>query len=83
MTSLFNFEDRVHTGVCPTLSPCLSYFHDSYVRLLEHIEFPAEPRLECRRRREATLLSIGGELGSCLSSFPSGSDEDEPTDDSP
>ena len=34
MTSLFHFEDRVHRGVCPELSPCLCYFLVYYVRCL-------------------------------------------------
>ena len=53
MTALFYFEDKVHrrhltrAESTPLLFPRLLY------RVLEHIDFPAEPRLERRYDREA------------------------------
>ena len=52
--------------------------------MLEHIGFPAEPRLERRRGCEATLSFYRWRAKRCAFHLPPpGSDEDEPTIDSP
>ena len=55
MTSLFHFEDKVH---CKNLTRAESIpllFSRLLCQVLDHISFPAEPRLDCRRYCEAVL----------------------------
>ena len=57
MTSLFNFEDKVH---CRGLSQAESMpllFPRLLCQVLEHIGFPDEPRLE-RHRDSAASLTV-------------------------
>ena len=84
MTSLFQFEDRVHRRSLPRdeslplLFPCL------LCQVVKHIKFPAEPRIERRRGCEATLtLERWRARPRAFHLPPPGSDEDEPDDDSP
>ena len=55
MTSLFHFEDRVHRRSLPCIKSLPLLFPRLLCQVLEHIGFPIEPRLECRRGCEATL----------------------------
>ena len=55
MTSLFHFEDRVHCRSLPHAESLPLLFPRLLCQVLEHIGFPAEPRLERRRGCEATL----------------------------
>ena len=55
MTSLFHFEDKVHRQSLPRAESMPLLFPRLLCQVLEHIEFPAKPRLECRRGCEATL----------------------------
>ena len=84
MTSLFQFEDRVHRRSLPEMSPCLFYFSCLLCQVVKHIKFPAEPRIERRRGCEATLtLERWRARPRAFHLPPLGSDEDEPNDDSP
>ena len=55
MTSLFHNEDRVHRRSLPRVESTPLLFPRLLCQVLEHIGFPAEPRLERRRSYEATL----------------------------
>ena len=84
MTSLFHFEDRVHHGSLPHVESLPLLFPQLLCQVLEHIRFPVEPRLERRRGCEATLTIDRWWARPRAFHFPpSGSDEDEPADDSP
>ena len=84
MTSLFHFEDRVHAGVCPTLSPCLFCFLYLYVWCLSTLG--SRPSLDWSTitavRPPLLLIDGGSGLEPSIFPFP-GSDEDEPAGDSP
>ena len=84
MTSLFHFEEKVH---CQTLPRALSMpllFPRLLYHIIEHIGFLTEPRLERRRGCEATLtIDRWRAMPQGFHLPPPGSDEDEPTDDSP
>ena len=84
MTSLFHFEDRVHRRSLPRTDSLPLLFPRLLCQLLEHIEFPVEPRLESRRGCEATLTIDRWRARPRAFHFPPpGSDEDESADDSP
>ena len=84
MTSLFNFEDRVHRQSLPRAESLPLLFPRLFCQVLEHIEFPAEPRLERRRSCEATLtIDRWRARPRAFHLPPPRLDEDEPTDDSP
>ena len=55
MTSLFHFEDKVHRNSLPRVEPTAPLFLRLLCQVLEHIDFPYEPRLECCRDSEASL----------------------------
>ena len=55
MTSLFHFVDKVHRRNLPRAESMPLLFPRLLCQILEHIGFPAEPRLEHRRGCEATL----------------------------
>ena len=55
MTSLFQFEDRVHRRSLPRAASLPLLFPRLLCQVLEHIGFPTEPRIERRRYCEATL----------------------------
>ena len=55
MTSLFQFEDRVHRRSLPRAESLPLLFPHLLGQVLEHIGFPAEPRIERQRGCEATL----------------------------
>ena len=55
MTSLFYFEDKVHRKSLTRAKSTPLLFPRLLCRVLEHIGFPVEPRLEHRRDREAIL----------------------------
>ena len=48
MTSLFHFENRVHHWSLPRAESMPLLFPQILCQVLEHIGFPAEPRLERR-----------------------------------
>ena len=84
MTSLFHFEDRVHHRSLPPAESMPPLFPRLLCQILEHIGFPAEPRLDRRRDCEATLTV--DRLRARHRAFhlpPPRSDEDESTVDSP
>ena len=54
MTSLFHLEDRVHCRSLPRAESLPLIFPRLLCQVLEHIEFPTEPRLERRRGCKAT-----------------------------
>ena len=84
MTSLFNFEDRVHRRSLPHAESLPLLFPRLLCQVLEHIGFPAEPRLECHRGCEATLtIDRWRAKPRAVHLPPPGSDEDESADDSP
>ena len=49
MTSLFHFEDRVHRWSLARAESLPMLFPRLLCQVLEHIGFPAEPRIERRR----------------------------------
>ena len=55
MTALFHFEDRVNRRSLPQVESTPLLFPRLLCKVLEHIGFPVEPRLERRRGCEATL----------------------------
>ena len=55
MTSLFQLEDRVHCRSLPQAESLPLLFPRLLCQVLEHIEFPAEHRIERRHGYEATL----------------------------
>ena len=55
MTSLFHFEDKVYHKSLPRSKSTPLLFPRLLCQVLEHIGFPNEPRLECRRDCEAIL----------------------------
>ena len=84
MTSLFHFEDRVHRWSLPRAESLPLLFPRLLCQILEHIEFPAELRLERRRGCKATLtIDRWRAKPRAFHLPPPGSDEDELTDDSP
>ena len=84
MTSLFHFEDRVHRWSLPRTESMPLLFPRLLCQVLEHIGFLAEPRLERHRGCEATItIDRWRARPRAFHLPPPGSDEDEPTDDSP
>ena len=84
MTSLFHFVDRVHRRSLPRAESLPLLFPRLLCQVLEHIGFPVEPRLERRCGCEATLtIDRWRARPRAFHLPPPGSDEDEPTDDSP
>ena len=84
MTSLFNFEDRVHRRSLPRTESLPLLFPRLLCQVLEHIGFPAEPCIERRLGCEATLTIDRWRVRPRAFHLPPpGSDEDEPDDDSP
>ena len=58
MTSLFHFEDMVHCQSLPRAESLPMAISSSFMSgVLEHIRFPAEPRIE-RRRGCETVLTV-------------------------
>ena len=55
MKALFHFKDKVHRKSLPRAESMPLLFSRLLCQVLEHIGFPAEPRLEHRRGCEATL----------------------------
>ena len=49
MTSLFHLEDKVHRWSLPRAESMPLLFPRLLCQVLEHIGFPVEPRIECRR----------------------------------
>ena len=84
MTSLFHFEERVHCRSLPLAESLPLLFPRLLCQVLEHIGFPAEPRLELRCGCEATLtIDRWRARPRAFHLPPPGLDEDEPVDDSP
>ena len=84
MTSLFYFEDRVHHRSLPRTESMPLLFPQFLCQVLEHIGFPAEPRLESHHGCEATLtIDRWRARPRAFHLPPPGSDEDEPANDSP
>ena len=84
MTSLFHFEDRVHRWSLPRAESMPLLFPRLLCQILEHIGFPAKPRLERRRGCEATLtVDRWRARPRAFHLPPLGSDEDELAADSP
>ena len=84
MTSLFHFEDRVHRRSLPRTESMSLLFPRLLCQILEHIGFPAEPLLKRRCGCEAALtIDRWRARPQAFHLPPLGSDEDEPTDDSP
>ena len=84
MTSLFHFEDRIHRRSLPHAESLPLLFPRLLCHVLEHIRFPAESRLERHRDCEATLtIDRWRARPHDFHLPPSGSEEDEPTNDSP
>ena len=84
MTSLFNFEDRVHRRSLPRAESLPMLFPCLLCQVLEHIGFPAEPRIE-RRRGCETILTVERwrPRPRAFHLPPPESNKDEPDDDSP
>ena len=55
MTSLFHFKDKVHRGNLTRAESTPLLFPGLLCQVLEHIDFPTEPRLERRRDCEVVL----------------------------
>ena len=55
MTSLCHFEDKVHRRNLSRAESIPLLFPRLLSQVFEHLGFPAEPRLERRQVREATL----------------------------
>ena len=55
MTSLFHFEDKVHSKSLSRADSTPLLFPRLLCQVLEHIGFPDEPRLERHRDCEASL----------------------------
>ena len=84
MTSLFHFKDRVHRRSFPRAESMSLLFPRLLCQILEHIGYPAEPRLERSRGCEATLtVDRWRARPRAFHLPPPGSDEDEPANDSP
>ena len=84
MTSLFHFEDKVHRRSLPRALSMPLLFPRLLYQILEHIGFLTEPRLERLRGCEATLtIDRWRVMPRGFHLPPPGSDEDEPTDESP
>ena len=84
MTSLFHFEDRVHRQSLPRAKSMPLLFPRLLYQVLEHIGFPAEPRLERRYSYEATLtIDWRKAMPRAFHLPPPSPAEDEPTADSP
>ena len=84
MTSLFHFEDMVHSRSLPRAESLTLLFPRLLCQVLEHIGFPAKPRIERRRGCEATLtIDRWWARPRAFHLPPLGSDEDEPDDDGP
>ena len=84
MTSLFHIEDRVHRRSLPRVEFLPLLFPRLLCQVLEHIGFPAEPRIERRHGCEATLtIDRWRTWPRAFHLPPPGSDKDEPDDDSP
>ena len=84
MTSLFQFKDRVHRRSLPRAKSLPLLFPRLLCQVLEHIGFPAEPRIERRRGCEATLtVERWRARPRAFHLPPPGSDEDELDDDGP
>ena len=56
MTSLFHFEDKVHRRSLPRAESTTLLFPRLLCQVLEHIDFPEEPRLERLRDCEVVLI---------------------------
>ena len=79
MTSLFHFEDKVYRKSLPRAESTPLLFPRHLCRVLEHIGFPDEPRLEHRRDCEAILTIDRWQL--MPRSPPPGPAEDQPAAD--
>ena len=82
MTSLFHLEDKVHHKSLPLVESTPLLFPRLLCQVLEHIGFPDEPQLECRRDCEAILTIDHWQL--LPRSFhlpPSSPTEDQPAAD--
>ena len=84
MTSLFHFEDRVHRLSLARAESLPMLFPRLLCQVLEHIGFLVEPRIERRRGCEIVLtVERWRARPRAFHLPPSGSDEDEPDNDSP
>ena len=55
MTSLFHFEDKVHRKSLTRVESTPLLFPSLLCKVLEHVKFPVQPRLERCHGREAIL----------------------------
>ena len=79
MTSLFHFEDKVHRWSLPRAESTPLLFPRLLCQVLEHIGFPAKPRLERRRSCEATLaIDRWQTMPRAFHLSPQGPAEDQP-----
>ena len=84
MSSLFHFEDKVHRRSLPRAESLPLLFPRLLCQVLEHIGFPAEPRIERRSDCETILtVELWRAKPRAFNLPPPGSYEDEPDDDSP
>ena len=84
MTSLFHFGDRVYRRSLPRAKSPPLLFPRLLCQVLEHIGFPAEPRIERQCGCEATLtIDRWRAKPRAFHLPPPGSDKDEPDDDGP
>ena len=84
MMALFHFEDRVHRQSLPRAESTSLLFSRLLCQVIEHIEFPDEPRLERRRGCEATLtVDRWQAMPRAFHLPPPGLDEDQPAAEIP
>ena len=80
MTALFHFEDKAHRRNLTRVESTPLLFPRHLCQVLEHIGFPAKPRLECRRDREAILTVDRWQImPRSYHLSPLDPDEDQPT----
>ena len=70
MTSLFHFEDKVHRRNLSRVESITLLFPRLLCQVLEHMGFPAEPRLERHRDCEAILTVDKWQLLPCTQHLP-------------
>ena len=84
MTSLFNFEDKVHRRSLPRVESMPLLSARLLCQVLEHIDFPEEPRLKRRRDYEAVLtINRWHTMPRSYHLPPPDPAEDQPADDIP
>ena len=70
MASLFHFQDKVHRKSISRAESMPLLFSRLLCQMLEHMGFPDEPRLECRRDSEASLTVDRWRLMPCFVPLP-------------